>query len=165
MDERFALPGGGLANHDLYRRACALDGVELVVLLGEATFHQYHGGAATSRRFTWDDMHADYPAIRGEPHRPPAESAALRGRACRRRPSASSSDRPARPDRIARTGMPTTGDHFGTATLSGPRREDERVRGSELVVLAIGRRPWCWSLRRQRRQSGGPRRCRRRRTS
>jgi hypothetical protein len=72
LDERFALPGGGLVNHDLYRRACALEGAELVVLLGEATFHQYHGGAATSGRFGWDDMHADYVALRGEPYRPPA---------------------------------------------------------------------------------------------
>jgi hypothetical protein len=72
LDERFALPGGGLANHDLYRRACALDGAELIVLLGEGTFHQFHGGAATSRRFSWDDMHRDYVEIRGEPHRPPA---------------------------------------------------------------------------------------------
>lgn len=72
LDEAFSLPAGGLANHDLYRRACSLDGVELIVLLGEATFHQYHGGAATSRRFTWDQMHAQYEAIRGEPHRPPS---------------------------------------------------------------------------------------------
>jgi hypothetical protein len=71
MDERFALPGGGLANHDLYLRACGLPGAELTVLLGEGTFHQYHGGAATSRRFGWDEMQADYTAIRGVPHRPP----------------------------------------------------------------------------------------------
>jgi Glycosyl transferase family 2 len=71
MDEAFTLPGGGLANHDLYRRACALASVELVVLLGEATFHQYHGGAATSRRFTWDEMQAEYEAHRGEPYAPP----------------------------------------------------------------------------------------------
>jgi hypothetical protein len=71
LDERFTLPGGGLVNHDLYRRACELAGIELVVLLGEGTFHQYHGGAATSRRLTWDEMHADYEAIRGRPHRPP----------------------------------------------------------------------------------------------
>ena len=49
LDERFALPGGGLVNHDLYRRACALDDVQLVVMLGEGTFHQIHGGASTSR--------------------------------------------------------------------------------------------------------------------
>jgi glycosyltransferase involved in cell wall biosynthesis len=71
LDERFALPGGGLANHDLYRRACALDRAELIVLLGEGTFHQYHGGAATSRRFSWDEMHDEYQSIRGYGHRPP----------------------------------------------------------------------------------------------
>jgi hypothetical protein len=71
LDERFALPGGGLVNHDLYRRACGLDGVELIVLLGEGTFHQYHSGAATSRRHSWDDMHAEYQAVTGKSHRPP----------------------------------------------------------------------------------------------
>jgi hypothetical protein len=39
---------GGLVNHDLYRQACALEGAELITLLGEGTFHQFHGGAATS---------------------------------------------------------------------------------------------------------------------
>jgi hypothetical protein len=72
LDERFDLPGGGLVNHDLYRRACSLPDVRLVSLLGEGTFHQIHGGAATSRRFTWDDMAAQYAAIRGEPFAPPA---------------------------------------------------------------------------------------------
>jgi Glycosyl transferase family 2 len=74
LDERFALPGGGLVNHDLYRRACALEGTELIVLLGEGTFHQFHGGAATSRRHSWDEMEAEYRAITGVPHRPPANS-------------------------------------------------------------------------------------------
>jgi glycosyltransferase involved in cell wall biosynthesis len=46
-DERFDLPGGGLGNIDMYIRACELPGRELVVLLGEGTFHQMHGGAAT----------------------------------------------------------------------------------------------------------------------
>lgn len=72
LDERFGLPGGGLVNHDLYRRACALPESRLVVLLGEGTFHQLHGGAATSGRVTRDEMRADYEAIRGEPHRPPS---------------------------------------------------------------------------------------------
>jgi hypothetical protein len=71
LDEQFGLPGGGMVNHDLYRRVCALAGVELIVLLGEATFHQFHGGAATSRRYTWDEMHAEYQAIAGMAHRPP----------------------------------------------------------------------------------------------
>ncbi len=71
LDERFVLPGGGLANHDLYRRTCALEAAQLIVLLGEGTFHQYHGGAATSRRFGWDEMHAEYQNIRGAQYRPP----------------------------------------------------------------------------------------------
>ncbi|MCU1351372.1 MAG: Cephalosporin hydroxylase [Acidimicrobiales bacterium] len=72
LDERFALPGGGLVNHDVYRRACELPGAQLVMVLGEGTFHQVHGGAATSRRFGWDEMHAEYQAIRSRPHAPPA---------------------------------------------------------------------------------------------
>lgn len=81
LDERFALPGGGLVNHDLYRRACGLDDVELVVLLGEGTFHQYHGGAATSRRYTWDEMHAEYEAVTGRPHEPPRNTPLFMGHA------------------------------------------------------------------------------------
>ena len=79
LDERFALPGGGLVNHDLYRRACALDDSELIVLLGEGTFHQHHGGIATSRRLSWDEMHADYVEITGGPHRPPTRAPSYLG--------------------------------------------------------------------------------------
>ena len=71
LDEGFALPGGGLSNHDLFRRACELDDVQLVVLLGEGTFHQIHGGAATSGRIGWDEMHAEYVARRGHAYQPP----------------------------------------------------------------------------------------------
>ncbi|MGH9228296.1 MAG: glycosyltransferase family 2 protein [Acidimicrobiales bacterium] len=80
LDERFALPGGGLVNHDLYRRACALEAVELIVLLGEGTFHQFHGGAATTRRHSWDEMYAEYRAVTGAPHRPPDNAALYVGR-------------------------------------------------------------------------------------
>ncbi len=72
LDEQFVLPGGGLSNHDLFRRACELDGAELIVLLGEGTFHQIHGGIATSGRIGWDEMHAEYVALRGRPYAPPA---------------------------------------------------------------------------------------------
>jgi hypothetical protein len=72
LDEGFELPGGGLSNHDLFRRACELEGVQLVVVLGEGTFHQVHGGAATSGRFGWDEMHAEYVERRGRAYRPPA---------------------------------------------------------------------------------------------
>lgn len=48
-DERFTSPGGGFVNVDAFARACGLADTRLVVLLGEATFHQVHGGVATSR--------------------------------------------------------------------------------------------------------------------
>lgn len=64
-DEAFDLPGGGLMNHDLYHRACSRPDTTLVQLLAEGTFHQIHGGAATSRRFGWAEMDAQYAALRG----------------------------------------------------------------------------------------------------
>jgi glycosyltransferase involved in cell wall biosynthesis len=48
MDERFDFPGGGLLNLDTFRRAMELPKAELVVLLGEGTFHQFHGGVSTN---------------------------------------------------------------------------------------------------------------------
>jgi hypothetical protein len=80
LDERFAMPGGGLVNHDVYRRACELPGAQLVELLGEGTFHQLHGGAATESRFGWGEMHAEYEAIRGESYRPPENEPLYLGR-------------------------------------------------------------------------------------
>ena len=64
LDEEFALPGGGLVNHDLLRRACELPGAELIVLLGEGTFHQIHGGAATSGRYTREEAGDEYERAR-----------------------------------------------------------------------------------------------------
>ena len=74
LDERFSLPGGGLVNHDLYQRACRLPGAELVVILGEGTFHQVHGGAATSRRFGWKEMHDQFVSVRGHESVPPTNA-------------------------------------------------------------------------------------------
>jgi hypothetical protein len=48
MDERFDAPGGGLVNLDIWRRILELPGAEQVILLGEGTFHQLHGGIATN---------------------------------------------------------------------------------------------------------------------
>jgi hypothetical protein len=80
LDEGFALPGGGLVNHDLYRRANELDDTTLVMLLGEGTFHQFHGGAATSGRFSWEEMEADYAQLRGQGYRPPSNEPLYVGR-------------------------------------------------------------------------------------
>ncbi len=47
-DEGFATPGGGLANLDMWKRACEDPAGKVFMLLGEATFHQVHGGVATN---------------------------------------------------------------------------------------------------------------------
>ena len=66
-DERFMLPGGGLVNLDLFARACILPNIELLVLLGEGTFHQVHGGIATNDpEYDWQTMQDEYRKIRGE---------------------------------------------------------------------------------------------------
>jgi hypothetical protein len=80
LDTSFALPGGGLVNHDLYRRALEAPGTELVVLLGEGTFHQVHGGAATSGRFGWEEMQADHVRLRGRRAAPPTQDPTYLGR-------------------------------------------------------------------------------------
>jgi glycosyltransferase involved in cell wall biosynthesis len=80
LDEAFALPGGGLVNHDLYGRACGLEGTQLVVLLGDGTFHQIHGGAATSGRFSFEELQADYLAIRGQRYQAPTTVPVYLGR-------------------------------------------------------------------------------------
>lgn len=72
-DERFALPGGGMINLDTYVRACELADSQLVILLGEGSFHQIHGGVATN---SWSsrigrDFHAEYVRVRGKPFASP----------------------------------------------------------------------------------------------
>lgn len=67
LHEGFRSPGGGLVNLDFYRRACEQLG-ELVILLGEGTFHQYHGGVATNvprAQHPWAFFVEEYRTIRG----------------------------------------------------------------------------------------------------
>jgi len=47
-DERFDFPGGGMCDFDIYYRALAIPDMHLVVLTGEGTFHQLHGGVSTN---------------------------------------------------------------------------------------------------------------------
>lgn len=84
FDERFDLPGGGLLNLDFYRRACDLPESSLVMLLGEGSFHQIHGGIMTNspprtnlRR--WRRYAAQYEALKGEAFRPPTRRPILFG--------------------------------------------------------------------------------------
>jgi hypothetical protein len=76
MDERFDIPGGGSVNADFFSRALSLPKAELVILLGEGTFHQMHDGISTNaepelymqRLKQW---HRQYRDIRGRPFEVP----------------------------------------------------------------------------------------------
>jgi glycosyltransferase involved in cell wall biosynthesis len=67
FDPSFKSPGGGLVNLDTWKRAIELPDVNPIILLGEATFHQVHGGVATNG--SHDAIHRfydEYERIRGE---------------------------------------------------------------------------------------------------
>lgn len=71
-DERFDIPGGGMLIPDLYRQLARIEDTELVQLLGEASFHQVHGGTSTNvsradQKKQWQGYLRQYEAIRGEP--------------------------------------------------------------------------------------------------
>ncbi|MER8922447.1 class I SAM-dependent methyltransferase [Mesorhizobium sp. M0802] len=70
MDERFSCPGGGLVNLDTLERAMTLSQAQLILTLGEATFHQLHGGVSTNasvdqQRKNWIVWKAERDALRG----------------------------------------------------------------------------------------------------
>jgi hypothetical protein len=73
FDEQFVSGGGGLVNLDPYVRACELPDSQLIILLGEGTFHQVHGGIATNAQTSpWKQLHEEYVRIRGKPFSAPA---------------------------------------------------------------------------------------------
>lgn len=81
LDERFVTPGGGLVNLDFFRRACTALG-PLVMLLGEGTFHQFHGGVATNvpaASHPFAIFEAEYVQLRGEPFARPAGKPVILG--------------------------------------------------------------------------------------
>jgi glycosyltransferase involved in cell wall biosynthesis len=70
FDERFDAPGGGLVNFDTLCRIFEWPEAELVILLGEGTFHQVHGGVSTnapldSQIDKWTCWARQYESIRG----------------------------------------------------------------------------------------------------
>jgi hypothetical protein len=72
LDERFDAPGGGLVNLDTFLRIMESPGAALVVLTGEATFHQLHGGISTNAIPAFEAAHrkhwwSQYEFIRGRP--------------------------------------------------------------------------------------------------
>ncbi len=88
-DEAFDLPGGGLVNLDFLSRALELDDLEYVLLLGEATFHQIHGGVTTSADIgktdgsgssIWDTYVRQYKDIRAKNYSKPIRKPILFGK-------------------------------------------------------------------------------------
>ena len=90
FDERFDIPGGGFVNYEFFKRALEHRDATYVLLLGEGTFHQYHGGVTTSRPITQQSVedktrttmqvYADqYRKICGAPWSRPAKQPVLFG--------------------------------------------------------------------------------------
>ncbi len=75
FDEAFREPGGGLVNLDFFARAMENPDATPVLLLGEGTFHQFHGGVATNAPIDahpWERFHEEYRRIRGKNYAEPA---------------------------------------------------------------------------------------------
>jgi hypothetical protein len=73
FDPAFTETGGGQVNLDFYKRAVESEGVLLVILLGEGSFHQFHGGITTGtqgpeRIKAMEDHFNQYAALRGGPY-------------------------------------------------------------------------------------------------
>lgn len=69
FDERFVTPGGGLVNLDVFRQLITHPDTTPVLLIGEATFHQFHGGVSTNvpvAENPWELFDAEYERLRGE---------------------------------------------------------------------------------------------------
>jgi cephalosporin hydroxylase len=77
FDESFEMPGGGYANLDFFERVASSPGVTLVSILGEGSFHQFHGGTTTNqhdpaeRRASIESYSEHYAQLRGRPHKHP----------------------------------------------------------------------------------------------
>ncbi|HPY41083.1 MAG TPA: glycosyltransferase family A protein [Thiolinea sp.] len=67
FDEAFSSKGGGLVNLDFFNRIHETERFSPILLLGEASFHQFHGGVATNVSFAehpWEGMVREYEGIR-----------------------------------------------------------------------------------------------------
>lgn len=72
-DERFQQPGGGLVNHDFLGRVLTQPETNSIVILGEGSFHQIHGGVATNvtlDEHPWDSFKSEYHQIHDKSFEP-----------------------------------------------------------------------------------------------
>ena len=85
-DTRFNLRGGGLINLDFYKRACEHPGIQHVILPGEGTFHQFHGGVTTggqdaaARSAYIEASNEQYRQLRGQDYENPRTTPIFLGR-------------------------------------------------------------------------------------
>lgn len=72
-ETRFDIPGGGLVNLDFFKRAVEHESSDYVLLIGEGSFHQFHGGAATAHMNgdLWQRYADQYRTIRGDDYAKP----------------------------------------------------------------------------------------------
>ena len=73
-DEGFVRPGGGLCNLELFSRHVRKPNALNVLLLGEATFHQVHNGAATSHDGYFNESLVEYAQVTGRDYSWPSYS-------------------------------------------------------------------------------------------
>jgi cephalosporin hydroxylase len=79
FEERFAMAGGGYANLELYERLGSAPDVTVCTILGEASFHQTHGGTTTNqtdaaeRRARVFGYGKHYRELRGRPFKGPGK--------------------------------------------------------------------------------------------
>jgi glycosyltransferase involved in cell wall biosynthesis len=81
-DPAFDIPGGGLLNLDFFIRALERSQSPYVMLKGEGTFHQIHGGASTGKAEVKDrfqEWAQQYQQIRGRPWKHPEREAIFLG--------------------------------------------------------------------------------------
>ncbi|MGH9227211.1 MAG: CmcI family methyltransferase [Acidimicrobiales bacterium] len=86
FEERFSMAGGGYANLELYERLGSSPDVTVCTILGEASFHQTHGGTTTNQtdaaerraRVFGYGMH--YRELRGRPFKGPGKPIHFVGR-------------------------------------------------------------------------------------
>jgi glycosyltransferase involved in cell wall biosynthesis len=73
FDEDFKSPGGGIVNHDILNRILEDESIQPVMLFGEGTFHQFHGGVATNvprAIHPWKIFFEEYRELRGKAYAP-----------------------------------------------------------------------------------------------
>jgi len=138
FEPRFTSAGGGLVNLDAWRRACEAPDTTPTLLLGEATFHQVHGGVATNGSLKKvDDFYTEYFQIHGREFEVPMISARYEGRFVHTPPDREILEVHATPAVKARRALPgrrVLGRLVGRLSPRGQRRMSEMVRRTRLLV-------------------------------